>query len=477
MVAVKQEDADSSSSNAAAKPTSSSWRLGEDACARFKNQRINEQQAEDAGRWMLENAAKARESNSIEFVLDSGKTILGQRLWLMARCEYIRQMMSSGMEESNRTGVVRVGECGEGAFVGLLEYIYTGKLGDACLGQDWGELFQLGDLFGMEGMREKLLDAVTRGNVEDAARVAVDRGMRELMEKCVEVLPSAPSDVDEARRVVRVVCVLCENGDGDGWRVVGKGLCAVLGAMRAHGEDAIVQEWGCVALGHATRWSAENRLVVSTKGGAAAIVFALQAHRSHVGVQEHGCNVLARLCADDAEARRGGGGAGDVEAVVEALKAHRYNAAVQVEGCGALMNLCFGNGDNRRRCGGAGGVEAVVEALKAHRANAVVQERGCGALRSLCFGNAENRRRCGGAGGLEAVVEALKAHRANVAVQVEGCGALVTLLTNHAENKRLAKRVVAIREVEAAIRGHPDQPAVQREAQAALRLLRKGSAG
>src|SRR6056300_189349 len=289
-VAVKQEDTGGSSSNApSVKQASSSWRLGEDACVRFK-----EQKAEvmvHAGRWMLENAAKARESNSIEFVLDSGKTILGQKLWLMARCEYIRQMMSSGMEES-RTGVVRVRECGEGAFVGLLEYIYTGKLGDACLGQDWEELFGLGDLFGMEGMREKLLDGVTRGNVEDAARVAVDRGMRELMEKCVEVLPSTPSDVDEARRVVRVVCVLCESGDGDGWRDVGRGLCAVLGAMRAHSKDAIVQEWGCVALEHATRCSAENRLLVSTNGGAVAIICALQAHRSRVRVQEEGCNVL-----------------------------------------------------------------------------------------------------------------------------------------------------------------------------------------
>ena len=78
-VAVKQEDdmGDISSSNAPpVKQASSSWRLGEDACARFK-----EQQAEamvDAGRWILENAAKARESNSIEFVLDSGKTILGR---------------------------------------------------------------------------------------------------------------------------------------------------------------------------------------------------------------------------------------------------------------------------------------------------------------------------------------------------------------------------------------------------------------
>ena len=390
VVAVKQEDSGSSSSDAAVKPASSSWKLKEDACARFKNQRTTEQQAEAmevAGRWMLENADKARESNSVEFVLDSGKTILGQRLWLMARCEYIRQMMSSGMEES-RTGVVRVRECGEGTFVGLLEYIYTGKLGDACLGQDWGELFGLGDLFGMEGMRERLLDGVTRGNVEDAARVAVERGMRELMEKCVEALPSTPADVDEARRVVRVVCVLCESGDGDGWRVVGRGLCAVLGAMRAHGKDAIVQEWGCVALEHATRSSAENRHLVSTHRGAAAIICALRAHRSHVRVQELICNVLACLCDDDAENRRVCGLAGGVEAVVEALSAHSTRVRVQQHGCGALMTLLTSHSENRRLAKEVTAIHQVEAAIRGHLDQPAVQQEAQAVLRLLREGSA-----------------------------------------------------------------------------------------
>jgi hypothetical protein len=39
----------------------------------------------------------------------------------MARCEYLRGVLSSGMQEGE-TGVVRVRECGEGAFAALLEY-------------------------------------------------------------------------------------------------------------------------------------------------------------------------------------------------------------------------------------------------------------------------------------------------------------------------------------------------------------------
>lgn len=95
----------------------------------------------------------------------------------MTRCEYLRGMLSSGMREG-KTGVVRVRECGEGAFAALLEFMYTGGLGEACLGQDWAELWEAADVFGMGWMHEMLLIGVVRGNVEEAALVAVERGMR-----------------------------------------------------------------------------------------------------------------------------------------------------------------------------------------------------------------------------------------------------------------------------------------------------------
>lgn len=53
---------------------------------------------EDAGRWMFEDAMNGGELTDMEFVLDSGRKIRGHKLWLMARCEYLRGMLRSGMQ-------------------------------------------------------------------------------------------------------------------------------------------------------------------------------------------------------------------------------------------------------------------------------------------------------------------------------------------------------------------------------------------
>ena len=154
-----------------ARPAPSKWRLRDDACAGVGKR---PESMEAAGRMMFEEAREGGELTDMEFVLDSGRRMRGHKAWLMARCEYLRGMLSSGMREG-KTGIVRVRECGEVVFAALLEFIYTGRLGEACLGQEWAELWEAADVFGMEGMQERLLDGVVRGNVEEAARVAVER--------------------------------------------------------------------------------------------------------------------------------------------------------------------------------------------------------------------------------------------------------------------------------------------------------------
>jgi len=66
-------------------------------------------------------------------------------------------------------------------------------VGDACKGQERGELLGVADLFGMEGMTERLLLAgVNRDNFKDVARLAVDKGMKSLMQRCARVLQFKP---------------------------------------------------------------------------------------------------------------------------------------------------------------------------------------------------------------------------------------------------------------------------------------------
>jgi hypothetical protein len=288
-----------------------------DACAKVKEQPRDCTEA--AGRWLFEEAREGGELTDMEFVLDSGRRVRGHKTWLSARCEYIRGMLCCGMREG-QTGVVRVRDCCEGAFVALLEFIYTGRLGDTCLGQEWHELWALADLFGMEGMVESLLSAVTRDNVEEAARVAVERGIRPLMERCVSALPSRPASGDEARRVIRTVDLLGFCGDddvnddiGDGWcacheynewMLVMKagGIDAVVGAMRKDRQDAFIQERGCVALfALFYMMYPESSALLKTREALMAVfkavVEALRDHPANAQVQWAGCAALGEIAA------------------------------------------------------------------------------------------------------------------------------------------------------------------------------------
>lgn len=197
---------------------------------------------------MKEDAAKEDGGmTDMVFVLDSGREIRGHKQWLVFRCEYIRVMMSSGMEES-KTGVVHVRECSDGAFLALYDFLYTGRLGDACLDQDWEELWELADLFGLHQMQTDLLEAVTFENVEEASIVGERKRLHELTESCAKALPSKPSCDDDARRIIRVVDRISGCTQSGDWQLPGSGIVAIVGAMRYLKAEVDYARWGCIAL-------------------------------------------------------------------------------------------------------------------------------------------------------------------------------------------------------------------------------------
>jgi hypothetical protein len=105
------------------------WSLEKHEYCRIRRRDVDSESMEAAGRWMFEEAREGGELTDMEFVFDTGRRIRGHKLWLIARSEYFRAMLSSGMREGS-TGVMHVRECGEGAFLALLEFLYTGRLGE-----------------------------------------------------------------------------------------------------------------------------------------------------------------------------------------------------------------------------------------------------------------------------------------------------------------------------------------------------------
>jgi hypothetical protein len=338
-----------------------------------------------AGRWMFEDARDRGELTDMQFLLDSGRMIRGHKSWLMARCEYIRCMLSGGMQEG-QSGVVRVRECSEGVFVVILEFLYTGELGDVCLGQDWMELWGIADLFGCEEMCSRLLHAVTVGNVEEATQLAVETGMRPLMERCAKVLHSKTAGGDEARSFIRTLNLLCECGDDYYcWQLVGEWLISAIEfVIRTHISDELVCRGGLLILrrfAESSGWQDDSISVevAVIKELTEVVILGFNKHRANAAIQEHGFAFL-RECMENGKFSGNDRlrhdlqpvqgiflKSGGVRAAVEALKAYKENVQVQAHVFGTLNACCFQGYGTEYFFDDffveVGGVEAIVEVL------------------------------------------------------------------------------------------------------------------
>jgi hypothetical protein len=460
---------------------------------------------EAAGRWMFEEAREGGELTDMEFVFDTGRRIRGHKLWLIARSEYFRAMLSSGMREGS-TGVMHVRECGEGAFLALLEFLYTGRLGDTCLKQEWWELWELSDLFGVEGMDVRLLDAVSLSNIEEAAQVAMDKDITELMETCATVLirrgtprpfQGAPMSRDEARCVVRSVHMLSKRDHdvmfSEGCIRAQAVTVSVLLAMTSYKHDAFVQEEGSICLGLAI-----DRDLIGGLGAEVmiAVLDAMKLHQANAAIQEQGCTILGNLSRGHHDSSAWGGinGLEAIEVIVRALKANTGNPRIQEQGCRAIalaMLITSGCGSrallsvgtpvsqpgditNRISAEEAGAIRAVVQALHSHKTDARLQCQGCSALSGLCQFQQKNRVHTGEESGLEAIVEALNVHAGDPDVQREGCRALAQVCFGNFENQLRAVKAGSLEAVTAALAAHKTERRVQEEGRRALSVTAAG---
>ena len=460
-----------------AKPLSK-WIIKDDAVDQMVDLSYQTLELEEAfgaaGRWMFETAREGGEMTDMEFVMESGKRIRGHKVWLMARCEYIRVMMSSGMKEA-RTGIVHVKECSDGAFMALLEYIYTAEIGKTCVGQDWGELWDVAHRFGMLQMGECLLAGVTKQNVEEAAVLAFERGMVDIMRRCVDNLHRTCAymtfDDSDARSMIRTMDLLVQNQeifekrDGSKWFGMGmteRGIYVVQKAMFRLQNDAYMTERGCAILGTVLGriCGADADIYDSTQafndsslvGIRNSLTDAILNHKTNDGVQEHAWRALENTGAEGLltvmETSVRSSDEWMQQQCCKALQrlAKRNQPSMQQEGSGAsssttcdLKELVCTVVEASRPKGISTvddlkvlktfGVKALATAMNAYSSDSWVQECCCNNLVMLLArhdpGNAEHDGALAWKeGGVDAVLNAMKAHRGSEVVQSKGCSAL-----------------------------------------------------
>jgi len=118
------------------------------------------------------------------FILDDGSRVLGHKGVAAARSSYFASCFASGFVES-RSGEARVRDCSRLTFLAFLEFLYTGWIAsDAPEGLDCKELFLLGDLTGMSGLREWLEMSIDASSVAPAAEFAMEIEDRKLLDHC-----------------------------------------------------------------------------------------------------------------------------------------------------------------------------------------------------------------------------------------------------------------------------------------------------
>lgn len=279
------------------------------------------------------------------------------------------------------------------------------------------------------------------------------------------------------------------------------GVEAVVAAMSAHPEDAIVQASGCGALtqiGAEHHWAPAtpetgttqengtpvNTLRIANAWGVEAVVSAMQHHPEDAIVQASGCGALQNIgVAERTELRIAE--VGGVEAVVAAMDGFPEDPDVQASGCGALQNIGIPSRETELRIAKSGGLEAIVMAMGNHAEDPMIQACGCGALQNVSFAP-ENKSKIRRIGGIEAVVRAMKNHEGDAQIQASGCAVLENLQHGDRPETRVngilvpeawndttesRTRIVAlggVEAVEAAMSAHPDNAVVQEEG---VRLL------
>jgi hypothetical protein len=236
--------------------------------------------------------------------------------------------------------------------------------------------------------------------------------------------------------------------DADNRKHALHGAGAVLAAMRSCAADAVLQKFGCRALGNMLRDLTSqdtNDANTLTRQASAAVVAALHGHLADVELLFDGCSSLACIATSDV-GQLAAGVAGGIEAAVAALVAQPADAELQFQGCCALEAICKDVAEHQQKAGAAGGIEAVVRALRAHTNVADLQYKACDTLRIMVSGNVRNQIIAALAGGVEAVVATTRASQTGM--QQAGCLTLSILILANDGNQR---RAVAAGGIEVAV--------------------------
>ena len=247
-------------------------------------------------------------------------------------------------------------------------------------------------------------------------------------------------------------------------------LDAVVAAMRMAAGDALLQFYGCSAIGQLSEGGHGLRADGAAEAALGAVMAAYRAHPKDADVLLETQGVIRCIIAEGAIYKAAAAAAGAIEMLIAQIHTHTRN------GDDDALHKCFYvlghlydvTGDcNRRRMLAVESIQLVVAVMVARSDVVCMQRQGCFALSNIARYAPDHEMIRTGA--LSAAVKALLQYESDLRVQQNACGVLEAACENaSADTAAAAVALGAIGGVIRALRAHPDHEEVQRAACGAL---------
>eukprot|EP00929_Paragymnodinium_shiwhaense_P055562 TRINITY_DN27838_c0_g1_i1.p1 TRINITY_DN27838_c0_g1~~TRINITY_DN27838_c0_g1_i1.p1 ORF type:complete len:299 (-),score=105.05 TRINITY_DN27838_c0_g1_i1:106-1002(-) len=210
-------------------------------------------------------------------------------------------------------------------------------------------------------------------------------------EQVLEALSRGPlpeSDCLQALEALELATM--RSGNMQAKLLAGSGAKSLLETMTAQLANADVQVASLKTVQHLAA-SPEGADAMASLDACGTCVAAMKAHNEQALLQQVACHALEILAFASDSAKEKAVASSAVEAILQVLRYHKKHVKVQQAALAALQALVCGSPGTQKRMADAGGIPAAVTTLVEHKKNQSVQYWGRLLLVALCAGNKELR--------------------------------------------------------------------------------------
>jgi hypothetical protein len=209
----------------------------------------------------------------------------------------------------------------------------------------------------------------------------------------------------------------------DGEEVTTDGFRTILGVMKDHVEDSMLQEQGIKTLHEMIKDAPEQVDWIIDQDGITTIVEGMTRYSHVLDVQVEGLGILQLLAFRSSDNHELIFSLGGVDVLLAAMITYPDNVKVSLSGVNILKDFTRISLDFQRAVSAKGGIGVILNAMKRHAHNDDIQDPAFACMRNLCL-NHDNRETVRKEGWVPVALANMTNLKSNPAIQAYGCDAL-----------------------------------------------------